>query len=433
MRSIVLTAVSTFGAILLSGCSGFHSTPPAPADLVLAGIHGNIHGGQQPVAGALVQIYQAGTGIAGYGAGATGLIASGGVTTDANGNFNITGKYICTAGSQVYILATGGNPGAGTNSALALITGLGLCDNVTANTFVQVNEVTTVATVWALSPFMTGTVIGAPATNAAGLASAFADIPTLVNTTSGYAPGPALPATATAPVSEIYAIANSLAACVNSTGTGGGGTCDQLFANTTVAAVKPTNTVAAAVNIARNPGVNVSAILALGAATPPYPTNFTTANDLTLAVTYKGSGISAPTAAALDANGNVWIANSGTNSVTELSHTGAPLSGTAGYSTGAASLPSAIAIDASGNAWVADAGTASLTRLTASGTASTYTGGGLATPSSLAFDGLGNVWVANSGNASVSEFSASGTAISPAGSGYPTGTNLPVGIAINPH
>ena len=35
------------------------------------------------------------------------------VTTDANGNFNITNLYSCVNASEVYITATGGNPGGG--------------------------------------------------------------------------------------------------------------------------------------------------------------------------------------------------------------------------------------------------------------------------------------------------------------------------------
>jgi hypothetical protein len=52
------------------------------------------------------------------------------VPTDANGNFSITGDYLCTPDSQVYLYASGGNPGMapGTNNtAIGLIAVLGDC------------------------------------------------------------------------------------------------------------------------------------------------------------------------------------------------------------------------------------------------------------------------------------------------------------------
>lgn len=53
--------------------------------------------------------------------------------------------------------------------ALAMMAGLGLCENLTASTYIFINEITSVAAVWALSPFMTGATasvtIGAPSSN----------------------------------------------------------------------------------------------------------------------------------------------------------------------------------------------------------------------------------------------------------------------------
>lgn len=85
-------------------------------------LHGSVHGGQQPVTGATIQLYSAG--LTGYGSAATSLIPisaqvpfSGpgtGALTDGNGGFQISGDYTCpSATSQVYITSTGGNPGLG--------------------------------------------------------------------------------------------------------------------------------------------------------------------------------------------------------------------------------------------------------------------------------------------------------------------------------
>jgi len=467
MRHPIAALALTAAALVLTGCSGFQPSAIAPTRAALTGVKGNIHGGQNPIGYASLQVYAAGTN-SGYGSGATPLIPAGsyyaggasgcvasgtqvcypGVVSDANGNFGLTGDYTCTLGTNLYITATGGNPGGGTNNSSVLMVGFGLCDNLANVTFLQVNEITTVGTVWALAQFMrdsysasaqTGSInIGAPSTNVTGLNQAFADINTLINYQTGYTPGPAagsgaiVPAGTTIPVQEILAIADSLAACVNTTGAG---PCTMLFGYTTVNGVAPSDIVGAALNIANNPAVNANSILQLRSSQAPWVTNFIAANDLTLAVTYTGNGINAPSALAVDATGNLWIANSAGNSVTELAHNGTNV-GSSPFTAGAISAPAALAIDTNGNAWIANSGNSTLTELTSAGTnasSSPFTDGGLSTPTSVAIDGRGNIWVANSGNNSASEFSSSGTALSGTTGYTATGLAAPVSIAINPH
>jgi len=479
---IRLLALSTF-VLALTGCAGIQTaSKSAPTQFSLGAIKGNVHGGQNPVGYSAVQVYAAGT-TGTYGTAATALIptanaactstqspecyylggapncvASGsqtcytGVISDAGGNFTLNGDYSCTSNQELYITATGGNPGSGTNNSLTLMTAIGLCSNLANVPFVQLNEVTTVGTVWALAPFMsdsynattqTGYVnIGAPSTNVAGLQQAFMDVNTLINYQDGYTPGPApgsgatVPTGAVVPVQEIFAIADALAACVN---TSGGGACTGttgLFTYTTVNSVAPTDIVGAALNIANNPGVNASAILSLRSPSAPWASTFTTANDLTLAVTYTGAGsINSPSALAVDASGNVWIANSGgSGSVTELAHNGAPV-GSSPFTAGSINIPTAIAVDTSGDIWVAN-GNSTLTELSSTGTnmnGGPFSGGGLSGPTSISFDGLGNVWLANYSNSSVSEFSSTGSAISGTSGYTATGLSSPIGVAINPH
>jgi hypothetical protein len=458
----MVLAVAT---VAMTGCAGFETgqtgAPVTPVPLVQ--MKGLAHGGQNPISGAVVQLYQAGS--AGYGAGATALIPTGSyylggatgcvasgsqvcyqnVVTDANGNFNLTGLYSCTSGTQVYLTATGGNTGSGVNNASMIMAALGLCDNVPSIPFILANEVTTVGAVWALSPFMsdsynaatqTGYVnIGAPATNQAGMVQAFADINTLVSYANGSSPGEAAAASgATVPVSEIYAIANSLASCINSNGTG---VCQTLFGYTTVNGTAPTDAVGAAIHMARYPAQNAGNIISLGTSQAPFPSTFSTGtvNDLTLAVTYTGSGLSSPSGVAVDAGGNVWVSNAGNNSVSEFANSGVALSGTSGYTAGSMSSPSAIAIDTAGHAWIANAGSSTLTELGPTGAnvgSSPFSGGGLSGPASVSFDGLGNIWVANYSNSSVSEFSSAGTAISGTSGYTATGLTGPIGVAINP-
>jgi len=440
MKTIAMksTAIAlSLSTILLSGCaiqSADGNSGPAP--ISLSGIQGKVYGGQQPIVGAAIQLYQAGT--TGYGSGAAALIAGGGVTTNASGQFSLTGQYQCTLGTQVYVVSTGGNPGAGVNNSATLLAGLGLCDNLSSSTYINMNEATTVATVWALAPFMNGVIIGSPSTNTAGLGAAFSDINTLVNVASGQANWQTPAGNGVVPVSQIYTLANILAACVNSTGAGDNGGCDHLFSYAQPSGSSlPQDTVSAALDIARNPSHNVNNLLALSSTFSPFEPSLATAADLTIAVTYTGGGLSSPSGFAIDAAGNVWAANAGNNSVTELSHAGAPLSGSTGFTAGSLSAPSAIAIDTAANVWIANAGNSTVTELSSTGanqTGSPFSGGGLSAPSSVAVDGLGNIWLANSGNNSASEFSSTGAAVSPSGTGYTAaGLSTTVGIAINPH
>ena len=221
---------------VLSGCgtglSGGGGT--APIGSVTTHITGNVHGGQQPVSGATIQLYAVGN--TSDKSAATALISST-VLTGTAGDFNISGLWNCNNtvvyGSDplLYLVATGGNPGlsAGTtNPALALMAALGPCSGITPSTFISVNEVTTVASVYALAPFMADYAhVGAA--NQAALKNAFSTVQSLIDSSSGFAPGPGLVSGATAPVATLYTLADAMATCVNSDGTG---KCDTFFAAT---------------------------------------------------------------------------------------------------------------------------------------------------------------------------------------------------------
>jgi hypothetical protein len=403
-------------------------------------------GGQQPVAGVTLQLYQAGTN--GYGSAATPLGTS--AQTNSGGNFNLP-SYTCTPGSQVYLAGTGGQPIAATmsspavtNNNLALMVGLGTCGGTDLNNFINVNELTTVASVWALAPFMSGiTHIGTSSTNTTGLANAFAAINELVNTANGTVPGLALPTGATIPQTEINTLGDILEQCINSGGgavVGGvsdGSNCGNLFvlAPNAAGTIYPTDTITAVMNIAQSPGRNVTNLNKLRSASPVFQPALSVnspPNDWTIAITYTGGGLNSPTSIAADAAGAVWVTNSGNSSVTKLDPTGAADSTASGFTAGGFSAPSAIAIDSSGNAWVANSGNNSITRLNPTGTTGTvFTGNGLHTPASIAIDGSGNVWVANTGANPVSAFTSSGTALT--GSPYTgAGTNAPASVAVTP-
>ena len=458
--AVKLLALSA--CLMLSGCAASDrvvTETVAPATPHQATVQGMVHGGQQPVTGASVYLFAAGT--LGYANPATSLLntADTGVATDAagngyvtttpNGGFNITGLYSCPSSStQVYIAATGGNPGlsAGTNnSALSLIAALGACGNLNSNTFITINEVTTVASVWALAPFMGGaSALGSTPSNTAGLSTAFASVSQLANTANGSASGPSLPAGATLPVGEINTLANILAACVNTTGgvAGDGSPCGNLFAAATPSnGIAPADTVGAAINIAQNPGASVAALFNIVAASGPFQPTLTSApTDWTIAVQYTGLGLSNPSSVAIDGAGNVWITNCGSancatpgaGSVTQLNGNGVLVGST---SAGGINGPLAVAIDLSGNAWIANYYGNSISELNSSlsPVAGPFTGGGINGPNSLAISNNGNVWINNLANGTASELNSSGGAVSGT-SGYTiSGASGLDAIVLSPH
>jgi hypothetical protein len=304
----------------------------------------------------------------------------------------------------LYVVATGGNPGlaAGTdNAALALMAALGPCNQLDQLSHVVVNEVTTVAAVYALNAFVgAGTVqIGTSSTNTTGLSNSFLLVNNMVNLATGSALATTPAGNGMVPQATINTLADALAPCVNSDGTGV--PCSSLFAATTsIGGTTPADTIQAILNVARGPANNVAAVYGLAGSTPPFqPTLSTVPNDWIVALKYGGGGL-AGQALAIDAMGNVWVANSiygGPYSVTEWSNNGTVLSGANGYSGGGLSAPTGIAIDPAGSAWVASA--TNVVKLSSSGAilsgSEGFTGGGLSAPMSISVDGGGNAWVVN--------------------------------------
>ena len=165
---LMLLAVLGVAALGLSGCGAALTSVPGPV-LNSDAISGKVHGGQQPISGATVFLMIPGT--SGYGSTGSVLVST---TTDANGLFTLPRPYICPVNSGlVYILATGGNAGGGTNANIAVAAVVGPCSGLTSSMFVNVNEVTTVAAAYALAPFATvtagSTAIGTSATNLGGV------------------------------------------------------------------------------------------------------------------------------------------------------------------------------------------------------------------------------------------------------------------------
>ncbi|MGD0445885.1 MAG: MBG domain-containing protein [Edaphobacter sp.] len=163
---------------------------------------GKAMAGTEPVAGASVQLYAAGT--SGNGSAGTPLLTSA-ITTDSTGAFEIPAGYACPApASQLYLIVRGGQVGsAAENQAITLATVVGPCNQIAASSF-TVNEVTTAATSWGLAQFLTmGGNIGTTSTNAQGLSNAVATVANLANLTTGTSPGASFPANGASPAAKI--------------------------------------------------------------------------------------------------------------------------------------------------------------------------------------------------------------------------------------
>jgi hypothetical protein len=306
----LLTGVaSTALALLLGGCGvGVPQASPIadPQAIVETTFNGHVHGGQQPVVGSNVALFAAAT--SGYGTQTAPLAVT---TTDPSGNFSIGTGYTCTTGQELYLVATGGNPGltSGTdNSGIFLVAAIGACPITSA--VVDINEVTTVAAAYALSGFLpaggTGLTeanvkldtamasVATSTTNTQGLTDAFNNAANIVNITTGlaYTATPATGSTGVVPQATIHALADILQPCVNSSlPTGTNSNCPALFSAATPptgsGVSAPANVFQAALDIAQYPSNNVSTLFGLQSSTPAFPTTLTSPpNDWTIGVTY---------------------------------------------------------------------------------------------------------------------------------------------------
>jgi hypothetical protein len=256
------------GLAALLGCTQGTFVPRATNDLAIAG---NVTGGGLPVAQSDIRLYEAGTST-------TTLLntSTGNVTTGSDGSFSLATKISACSSStdQVYLVAVGGNPGVGSNPNLILMSAIGNCGNLVSGYHIAINEVTTVGSLAALYPYMTNynNLAGSSIDSAMSLAAFY------MNVNTGYAPGSALPAGITASTNSINALANSITACINSTGgtAGQNNLCGKLFTAATppgTGATAPTNTVQAVIDIFNNPTQNVSTIFgqATGTSSPFEP------------------------------------------------------------------------------------------------------------------------------------------------------------------
>jgi streptogramin lyase len=445
---LLLAACGSGGGNMLnstSDSSPVSATSGAAADHGLSGV---VHGGQAPITGSTLTLYAAGV----PASAAPTILDT--VTTDTSGNFSF--KYTCPhASALMYVVTSGGSAGGGGNPAIELMAALGPCDSLPP--FIVVNELTTVAAVYALNGFSAVNGSGGALSgcvdcvagsdgdmtqlhgNSPAIGNAFGTVAMLVDVANGepaaFLPSAESCASGSPPINcsalgRLTALGNSLAACVNSAG--GSVQCTDLFTYTNSA-----NTLQATLFTARNPGlVNISEIYSLSTRNPVFTPGLSAApTDWTIALRFTGGGILNPTAIALDASGNAWVANSGNSSVSKFSPSGTALSPDGGFTGGGLSSPQGIAIDQKGHVWLANTGNNSVTELSDSGAALSpdegFVGGGLSSPRAIAIDQKGNVWAPNFKSNSVTELSPEGSALSPATGFTGGGLSEPTSIAVD--
>ena len=453
------TALLLTAAVALTGCAGFSTV--APTTVSTAATHvmtGSVHGGQQPVVGAHVHLYEVGA--AGYGSASTNIITTADgsdadgnyVLTDASGNFSLpvtpaTSSYTCTnANNQTYLLATGGNPGfadpATNNTAITLMAVLGTCGNIVNLPNAVINEISTVAAVTALQQFIVDPIhIGTSAGNQPGLVAGTGLALDLVPIATGVASTVNGAGTGVTPQAKVNTLGNILAPCINSTGPGSSD-CTKLFtAVTPSGGTQPTDVASAMLLLAENPGLNIAALYGLpNAAAPFQPTLSAAPNDFALSVTYTGGGLTAPINVVIDASGNAWMADcpscnklAGTDKIVGISPAGIFQSGAGGYTAGI-HKPEGLAFDGAGNLWSTDdrsgATPDQVVKMTGGTVDFAFNDSNISTPIGVAIDANNNAWVANQ------TFSGLAVKISPSGSDIatasdPGNTYFPTGIGID--
>jgi hypothetical protein len=426
-------------------------------------LKGTVSAGNLPVSGASVQLYQAGN--TGYGSAAAPLTLSNGansVSTGNDGSFTIPAGYTCTfaasSGSSqfglLYLVATGGTPSGqkSPNGQLGLMTALGPCGNLNSSVSLVVNEVTTVATAWALAPF-TGTGggnfqdyenIGSSSANYNnGLANAFAAVNNLVDITAagqaqalyttpaggGFTPpgGSSEVYNGVVPQAEINTLADAIDTCAATTGgvPGDGSACDAFFQASNVKPVggiatpsnSPATILQAVLEVAKYPakiGINVGNVTGAVTGTPLYCLGYDLVESgwnqpFAPSLLPPPPQTPPPTPIVCDTTG------APTDWTIALSFAGGGLEGVKRARPGSGAME----IDASGNLWITNQSISSVTELTNLGaflspystyaagsttkiTPGGFKGAGVNRPQQIAIDPYGNAWVLN-GDSSLSE------------------------------
>jgi hypothetical protein len=413
-----LSLVCLLGSMsLLTGCSTSMSMPDTQGTSDFGITKGGVFGGQNPVTGAHVYVFE--TQLGTYGGTApksligvtgssitcasgvafpviyvtatnqcyyqTGGYNGGGTANSAvgHGEFNLNGLYKCDLGQEVWLFAINGwtdSTVGDQNPYASELADLGPCpnpgQNFSTDTYIFMNELSTVAMAYATAGFAadpvsaatsgTNITISAPTTNSTGLLNAFNNAQQLYNI-EGVTDQPDQSApqittynTGVPPYTLINTLGNALAACINSAGNGSslvtGSSCYELFLDVYGTTAIVTDTASAMIHIAKNPvAPNPTNLIALGATDPvwnPYYGVGTPPTDFTASIVYTGV-IYNPYGMVLDKNGYAYVDDySSLGDMAQISPLGAETSTSS--SPTVISNGAALAVDTNGLIWTSD-------------------------------------------------------------------------------
>jgi sugar lactone lactonase YvrE len=143
------------------------------------------------------------------------------------------------------------------------------------------------------------------------------------------------------------------------------------------------------------------------------------------------SGLNAPGAMAVDASGNVYIADTNNNRVLKEPWTGSSYGTQSTVGTGLNS-PAGVAVDGAGNVYIGDESGLIKVPWTGSGYGTQTTiGSGLSSPSGVAVDGSGNVYIADWGHNRLVKEPWTGSSYGAQSSVIGSGLNAPFGVAVD--
>ncbi|MFO1477812.1 MAG: hypothetical protein U1F98_14345 [Verrucomicrobiota bacterium] len=382
-------------------------------------IAGCVQGANRPIAGSTVTLYAAGSG-------APKQLAE--ATTDAGGAFKFAVGQ-APADSVLYVVAKGGTPQAAAdkkaNDTIALMAVLGSSPPKT----VTVNEFTTIASVWTCAQFLNGEFLSGPKLGlriAAGNVANFVDLET-----GGYGGTiqDALNSAQTPTMANFATLANLMAGAITRVLPDAPGRL--LAAASDPNGNLPTNTLQAAVSIARHPWYQPEGVFALLnqfypvpkgknlRPTPFMPYLSWAPSAWVLPLKFTGGGLSAPGKMMLDSQGNLWAGDNfivgaqnqdalWSGNLTKFAPNGKPLSPmTYGFTGGGVEgIGFGLCIDAQDNCWATTYGSKAIVKFDNNGKPLSppggYTFGGklgmmqgiIATPS-------GDIWALDIENAQV--------------------------------
>jgi hypothetical protein len=375
-------------------------------------ISGTVRAAGRPLPGSVVAL---------YGAQSSRSVRLGRAVSGSRGGFRIRypRRY---AGGVLYVLAVGGRRPGGRAITLMSVAG----SPGRSRRVVAINELTTVAGGYALDQIAHGNQFYG---RGPGPRNSAATVANLVNPGTGR-PGAVVSSppngSDTSTLATMRTLADLVAACVK----GGPSRCHALFAAARPPrGPAPHNTLAAVLDIARNPAHNAGRLFKLATARAYRGQLGTAPSAWVLSLIYTEGGFDGPGRMAFDSHGNSFTTNNfeppGTDAglgLISLSPTGSPINGSPVTGGGLQGAWWGIAVDSHNNTWVSNfvgadttpfyspdfIGGDSVAEFTDQGVplspASGFTQGHISGPQGMAVDQRGNVWIANHVGSSMTEY-----------------------------